>query len=73
MIKTFDFSLLSIVPCETLQDQARAQVIGLLGVIGISSVSGLLTGLLISLPLFERMTKEEIFDDETFWKVILLL
>jgi len=77
MLSTFKTShvedLLSIVPCETLQDQARAQVIGLLGVIGISSVSGLLTGLLISLPLFERMTKEEIFDDETFWKVDLKL
>jgi len=49
-------------------DQASFQIYSLLVCIAISLISGAVTGLFMSLPVFDRMTSAELYEDEVFWK-----
>jgi len=54
---------------ESLQTQAGRQIITLLCTLGIAIIGGILTGLIISLPVTDRLAKKELYDDKTFWKL----
>ncbi|EDO37911.1 predicted protein [Nematostella vectensis] len=53
----------------TPSQQAGFQVAAMFVTIGISLLSGILTGFLIKLWIFEPMSTRQMFDDEDFWMV----
>ena len=46
-------------------DQAKYQMIALLLTLAISITSGTVTGLIMRLPIFEKVDEENMFDDES--------
>lgn len=49
-------------------NQAAFQIYSLLVSLAIALVSGGLTGLVMSLSVFDRMRADELFEDEVFWE-----
>ena len=45
------------------------QLAGLGVTLGISIVGGLLTSLLLKIPIFDRVKGNALFDDDTYWLV----
>jgi len=50
------------------EDQASFQIYSLVVCIALSLVTGAITGLIMSLPLFDRMNHDELYEDQVFWK-----
>jgi ammonium transporter Rh len=48
-------------------EQAPMQIAAMAAGVGIALVTGACTGLFISMPFFDRLEKEDLYDDETFW------
>ncbi|XP_022685920.1 ammonium transporter Rh type A-like isoform X1 [Varroa jacobsoni] len=51
------------------REQALQQLAALTATLGIALVSGLLTGFILALPLFNQIEGENLFDDELHWEV----
>ena len=49
--------------------QGPMQIAGMAASIGIALVTGAATGYLVSIPIFDRLTKEDLYDDDKFWLV----
>jgi len=54
---------------RTAQDQALYQLAALAVTLGIAILGGALTGLLMRVPFFGKVSTEELFDDTTLWEV----
>ncbi|KAM3959716.1 rhesus blood group-associated glycoprotein Rh50 [Aphomia sociella] len=54
---------------STAKEQALYQFIALIVTLGLSSISGFLTGLLSKLPLFDSLKEAERYDDEVNWEL----
>jgi len=52
---------------RTPQAQAPIQIAAIAAAVGIALVTGAITGLIASLPIFDRMKDEDIYEDSTYW------
>jgi ammonium transporter Rh len=48
-------------------EQAPMQIAAMAAGVGIALVGGAMTGLVISMPFLDRLEKEDLYDDDTFW------
>lgn len=49
--------------------QGGYQIAGLVATIAIAMAGGTLTGFLMKLPIWDRLLREELYDDAAFWEV----
>lgn len=54
---------------RTSAEQAGFQALGIISTIGIAVVAGLITGVILNLPMMRNLKKDEHHDDDVYWNV----
>lgn len=54
---------------RTSVEQAGYQALGIASTVLIAIIAGLITGMLLNLPMLRNLKKEEHHDDDIFWNV----
>lgn len=54
---------------RTAAEQAGYQALAIISTIVIAAVAGLITGLLLNLPMLRSLKKDEHHDDDIYWNV----
>lgn len=54
---------------RTALEQAGFQAMGIASTIVIAAIAGLVTGILLNLPMMRRLKKDEHHDDDVYWNV----
>lgn len=54
---------------RTSTEQAGYQAMGIISTILIAIISGVITGLILNLPMMRNLKKDEHHDDDIYWNV----
>lgn len=54
---------------DAATEQAPMQLAAMAAGVGIALVTGAITGLIISLPIFDRVEEKDLYKDSTYWEV----